>query len=43
MFVVHKDEKGVGDMKTSLTLAREVQNLEFAKLVSCLALRITLK
>ena len=37
--VVLKDEKGVGDLKT----ATERQSLEFAKLVSCLALEITVK
>jgi hypothetical protein len=38
--VVSKDEKG---MKTALTSATEMQSLEFAQLVSCLSLRITVK
>jgi hypothetical protein len=40
---VNKDEKGVGDMKTALTSAMEMQSLEFAQLVSYLALEITVK
>jgi hypothetical protein len=40
--VVNKDEKGVGDLKTTLTSAMEM-SLEFAQLVSCLALGITAK
>ena len=38
---VNEDEKGVGDLKTALTSAMEMQSLEFAQLVSCLALEIT--
>jgi hypothetical protein len=38
---VNKDEKGVGDLKTALTSAIEMQSLECAQLVSCLALGIT--
>ena len=38
-----KDEKGVGDLKTALTSDMEMQSLEFAQLVSCLALGITVK
>ena len=30
---VNKDEKGVGDLKTALTSAMEMQSLEFAQLV----------
>jgi hypothetical protein len=40
---VNKDEKGVRDLKTALTSAMEMQSLEFAHLVSCLALGITVK
>jgi hypothetical protein len=40
---VNKDEKGVGDMKTAVTSDMEMQNSEFAQLVSCLALGITVK
>jgi hypothetical protein len=40
---VNKDEKGFGDLKTALTSAMERQSLEFAQLVSCLALEITIK
>jgi hypothetical protein len=40
---VHKNEKGVGDLKTSLTSDMEMQSLEFAQLVYCLALGITAK
>jgi hypothetical protein len=44
MFVaVNKDEKGVGDLKTALTSAMEMQSLEFAQLVPYLALGITVK
>ena len=39
---VNKDEKGVGDLKTVIS-DMEMQSLEFAQLVSCLALGITLK
>ena len=37
---VNKDEKSVGDLKTALTPAMEMQSLEFAQLVSCLALGV---
>ena len=40
---VNKDEKGVGDLKTVLTSDIEMQSSEFALLVSCLALGITVK
>jgi hypothetical protein len=40
---VNKDKKGVGDLKTALTSAIEMQILEFAQLVSCLALGIAVK
>ena len=40
---VNKDEKGVGDLKTALTSDMDMQSLEFAELVSCLALRMTIK
>ena len=40
---INKDEKGVGDLKTTLTSDMEMQSLEFAQLVSCLALGITVK
>ena len=40
---VNKDEKGVGDLKTALTSAMEMQSLEFAQLVSCLAVGVTVK
>ena len=40
---VNKDEKGVGDVKTTLTSDMEMQNLEFVQLVSSLALEITVK
>ena len=42
-FAVNKDEKGVGDLKTALIPDKERQSLEFAQLVSCLALGITVK
>jgi hypothetical protein len=35
---VNKDEKGVGNLKTALISDTEMQSLEFAQLVSCLAL-----
>ena len=38
-----KTKKGVGDLKTTLTSDIEMQSLEFAQLVSCLALGITVK
>ena len=38
---VNKDEKRIGDMKTALTSDVEMQSLEFAQLVSCLALGVT--
>ena len=40
---VNEDEKGVEDLKTALTSDMEMQSLEFAQLVSCLALEITVK
>ena len=40
---VNKVEKGVGYLKTALTSDMEMQSLEFAQLVSCLALGITVK
>ena len=40
---VNKDEKEVGDLKTTLKSAMVMQHLEFAQLVSCLALGITVK
>jgi hypothetical protein len=40
---INKHEKGVGDLKTALTSDIEVVNLEYAQLVSCLALEITVK
>jgi hypothetical protein len=43
IFVVNKGEIGVGGLKTALTLAMEIQSLEFAKLVSSLALEIKVK
>jgi hypothetical protein len=39
----NKDEKGVGDLKTTLTSDMEMKSLEFAQLVPCLALGITVK
>ena len=42
-FAITKDEKGVGDLKTVLTSAIEMQNFEFAQLVSYLSLGITVK
>ena len=41
--IVNKDEKGVGNLKTALTSDMEMQSLEFAQLVFCLALRIIVK
>jgi hypothetical protein len=41
--VVNRDEKGVGELKASLKSDMEMQSLEFAQLVSCLALGITVK
>ena len=38
---INKDEKGIGNLKTALTSAMEMQSFEFAQLVSCLALEIT--
>jgi hypothetical protein len=40
---VSKDEKGVGDLKTALASNMVMQSLEFAQLVSCLDLGITVK
>jgi hypothetical protein len=38
---VNKEVKGVGDSKTALTSVTEMQSLEFAQLVFCLALWVT--
>ena len=38
-----KMKKGVGDLMTALTSDMEMQNLEFAQLVSCPALGIIVK
>ena len=35
--------KGFGDLKTTLTSDLEMQSLEFAQLISCLGLGITVK
>jgi hypothetical protein len=43
VFCIQHDEKGVGELKTALTLAMEVQSFQFAKLVSSLALEIKVK
>jgi hypothetical protein len=43
VFVLNKDEKGFGELKTALTFAMEIQSLEFAELVSSLALEIKVK
>lgn len=40
---VNKDKKRAGGLKTTLASDVEMQNLEFAWLVSCLALGITVK
>jgi hypothetical protein len=40
---VNKYEKKIRDLKTTLISAMEMQILEFAQLVSCLALGITVK
>ena len=40
---VNRDEKGVGDLKTTLTSYMEMQSLDFVQLISCLALVITVK
>ena len=40
---VKKDEKGVGNLKTALTTDMDMQRMEFAQLVFCLALEITVK
>jgi hypothetical protein len=40
---VSKDENRVRDLKTALTSVMEMQSLEFAQLVSYLAMRITVK
>lgn len=34
---LNKDEKGDGDLKTTLTSELEMESLEFVQLVSCLA------
>ena len=41
--VVNKDEKGVGDLKTALISDMDMWSLEFAQLVSNLALEIIVK
>jgi hypothetical protein len=41
--VVNKDEKGVGDLKTALISDMDLWSLEFAQLVSNLALEIIVK
>jgi hypothetical protein len=43
LVAVNKDEKGVGDLNTALKSDMKVQSLEFAQLVSCLTLGITVK
>jgi hypothetical protein len=43
LFKSTKIKKGVGNLKTTLTSDMEMQSLEFAQLVSCLALGITVK
>ena len=43
LVAVNKDEKGVGDLKTALTSDTEMQSVEFAQLVSGLALGITVR
>jgi len=40
---VHKNEGGVGDLKTTLISDMETQSSEYAQLVSCLALGITVE
>jgi hypothetical protein len=40
---VNKDEKGAGDLKSAFISDMEMQSLEFAQLISCLALGITVK
>ena len=40
---INKDDKGVGDLKLTLPSDMEMQGLEFAQLVSCLALGMTVK
>jgi hypothetical protein len=39
---VNIDEKGVGDLKTTLTTDMEMQSLEFAQLISCLTWELQL-
>ena len=39
---VNKNQKGVGDLKAALTYM-EMQSLEFAQIVSCLALGVAVK
>jgi hypothetical protein len=41
LVAVNRDEKGVGDLKTTLTSDKEMQSLEFAQLVSYLDSGIT--
>ena len=43
LVAVNKDEKGVGYLKTALPSDMEMQSLDFAQLVSCLAWGITVK
>jgi hypothetical protein len=40
---VNKHEKGVIDLHTAFTSDTEMKSLEFAQLVSCLALQIIMK
>jgi hypothetical protein len=40
VLAVNKDGKGVGDLKTTWTSDTKMQSLEFAQLVSCLALGV---
>jgi hypothetical protein len=40
---VNRGKKGVGDLKTTLTSDIEMQSLEFARLISYLALEVTVK
>jgi hypothetical protein len=43
LLLSRKMKKGVEDLKTALTSSMEMQSLEFAQLVSCLALGVTVK
>ena len=40
---VNKYEKGLRDLKTALTSDTEMQSLEFAQIISCLDLGITIE